>query len=90
MITINLSDKDARELLNAVGWREPIPASIETEMFIQLEQQLTPRSTGAAELAVWRHEQGLTEMDVEKWKRKNGKIYDSMEKVIHDLEVNGL
>lgn len=71
MITINLSEKQARELLNAVGWLEPIPPKIETELFIQLEQQLTPRSTGAAEWAVWRHENGYTEAAVEAWKRKN-------------------
>ncbi|VUF55249.1 Phage protein [Escherichia phage Stevie_ev116] len=81
MITINLSEEQAKSLLDSFGWRwcdDPkyhdnvtIESNVASELFTQLEQQLMPRSTSAAELAVWRHENGLNEMDVEKWKRKN-------------------
>lgn len=71
MITINLSEKQARDLLNCVGWDSKLPEHLTLELFRQLEHKLMPVSTGAAELAVWRHESGLTEMEVERWKRKN-------------------
>ena len=76
MIQINLSEEQAKSLLNSLGWRYgsgeyerlDVKSEVAKEVFIQLEQQLMPRSTSAAELAVWRHENGLNEMDVEKWK----------------------
>lgn len=79
MITINLSERQARLLLVGLGYREnnevtaslKVARSVCDELFTQIEQQLMPRSTSAAELAVWRHENGLNEMDVEKWKRKH-------------------
>lgn len=79
MIAINLSEEQAKSLLNSLGWRYgsgeyerlDVKSDVAKEVFIQLEQQLMPASTSAAELAVWRHEQGLNEMDIEKWKRKN-------------------
>lgn len=71
MITINLSEKQARDLLNCVGWDSKLPEHLTLELFRQLEHKLTPVSTSAAELAVWKHESGLNEMAVEKWKRKN-------------------
>lgn len=79
MIAINLSEEQAKSLLNSMGWRYgsgeyerlDVKSDVAKEVFIQLEQQLMPRSTSASELAVWRHEQGLNEMDVEKWMRKN-------------------
>lgn len=79
MIQINLSEEQAKSLLNSMGWRwvggkddqVNIGREVAKELFTQLEQQLMPRSTSAAELAVWRHENGLNEMDVEKWKRKH-------------------
>ena len=50
MITINLSDKQGRELLNAFGWRwsskqlsldnVPIKADLAAEVFRQLENQV--------------------------------------------------
>ena len=91
MITINLSEKQAKSLLNSLGWRwcdDPanhdnvtIESDVSDELFKQLEQQLTPRSTSAAELAVWRHESGLTEMEVERWKRKNETVDFSTNRV---------
>ncbi|ANA49687.1 hypothetical protein [Salmonella phage phSE-5] len=81
MITINLSEEQAKSLLYSLGWRwcdDPkyhdnvtIESNVASELFTQLEHKLMPASTSAAELAVWRHENGLNEMDVEKWKRKN-------------------
>ena len=82
MITINLSEEQAKSLLMHLGWRMGVGSEAvvnikeETakELFTQLEHKLMPASTSAAELAVWRHEQGLNEMDIEKWKRKVGKL----------------
>lgn len=83
MITINLSEEQAKSLLRGVlrgvGWQMGsgskvvvnIKEEVAKELFAQLEHKLMPASTSAAELAVWRHENGLNEMDVEKWKRKN-------------------
>ncbi|EHT0126430.1 hypothetical protein KW140_001861 [Salmonella enterica] len=79
MITINLSEKQAKSLLMHLGWRMGIGGEavvnikeeVARELFAQLEHKLMPASTSAAELAVWRNENGLNEMDVEKWKRKN-------------------
>lgn len=79
MITINLSEEQAKSLLRGLGWRMGsgseavvnIKEEVAKELFAQLEHKLIPASTSAAELAVWRHEQGLNEMDVEKWRRKN-------------------
>lgn len=81
MITINLSEEQAKSLLDSLGWRwcdDPanhdnvtIESGVAQELFTQLEHKLMPASTRAAELSVWRHEQGLNEMEIEKWKRKN-------------------
>ena len=79
MIAINLSEEQAKSLLMCLGWRMGagseavvnIKEEVAKELFAQLEHKLMPASTSAAELAVWRHENGLNEMDVEKWKRKN-------------------
>lgn len=82
MITINLSEEQAKSLLMCLGWRMGagsvavvnIKEETAKELFTQLEHKLMPVSTSAAELAVWRHEQGLNEMDIEKWKRKVGNL----------------
>lgn len=71
MITINLSDEQAKELLHATGWGDALPRHIEIELFRQLERQLTPASTEAANLAAWRAEVGYTAKAVEEWKRNN-------------------
>ena len=79
MITINLSEEQAKSLLRCLGWQMcsgneavvNIKEEVARELFAQLEHKLMPASTSAAELAVWRHENGLNEMDIEKWKRKN-------------------
>lgn len=80
MITINLSEKQAKELMHALGWREHhgrneskafLPEDAAAYMFSQLENQLYPAPTNAAEIAVWNDENGSTARKVEDWKRKN-------------------
>ncbi|HAK2374305.1 TPA: hypothetical protein H1940_004736 [Salmonella enterica] len=70
MITINLSEEQAKSLLRSLAVVN-IKEEAAREVFAQLEHKLMPASTSAAELAVWRHENGLNERDVERWKRKN-------------------
>lgn len=96
MITINLSEEQAKSLLRGMGWRigscgeavVNIKEEVAKELFEQLEHKLMPASTSAAELAVWRHENGLNEMDIEKWKRKNGKAVDKVGFVGRCIMVN--
>lgn len=96
MITINLSEEQAKSLLRGMGWRMGsggesvvnIKEEVARELFAQLEHKLMPASTSAAELAVWRHENGLNEMDVEKWKSKNGKAVDKVGFVGRCIMVN--
>lgn len=96
MIAINLSEEQAKSLLMCLGWRMGagseavvnIKEEVARELFAQLEHKLMPTSTSAAELAVWRHENGLNEMDVEKWKRKNGKAVDKVGFVGRCIMVN--
>lgn len=96
MITIKLSEEQAKSLLRSLGWRMGsgseavvnIKEEVARELFAQLEHKLMPASTSAAELAVWRHENGLNEMDVEKWKRKNGKAVDKVGFVGRCIMVN--
>ena len=96
MITINLSEEQAKSLLRGMGWRMGsggesvvnIKEEVARELFAQLEHKLMPASTSAAELAVWRNENGLNEMDVEKWKSKNGKAVDKVGFVGRCIMVN--
>lgn len=96
MIQINLSEEQAKSLLRGLGWRMGsgseavvnIKEEVAKELFAQLEHKLMPASTSAAELAVWRHENGLNEMDIEKWKRKNGKAVDKVGFVGRCIMVN--
>lgn len=71
MITINLSESQARDLLDAIGWEKMMPKNVETEIFRQLEHKLIPNSSNSAELAVFMHEAGYRDKAVEEWKRKN-------------------
>lgn len=79
MITINLSDEQARKLLESLGWRIDIcnlsachvDSEVAKEMFMQLEQKMMPSGTEQANLAAWRAEVGYTAKAVEDWKRKN-------------------
>ena len=71
MITINLSDEQARKLLAATGWNDPIQNDLAREIFIQLENKLTPPSNEQAAIAAWRAENGHTAEVIENWKRKH-------------------
>lgn len=79
MITINLSRDQADSLMRGLGWRDikgthcnvDLRESVAAEVFRQIEHKLMPCSTAPAELAVWRHEQGFIEIEIEKWKRKH-------------------
>lgn len=71
MITINLSDEQARKLLAATGWNDPIPNDVAREIFIQLENKLTPPGNEQAAIAAWRAENGYTAEVIENWKRKH-------------------
>lgn len=70
MITINLSVEQAKIFMNTVGDFATINGVI-AEISNQIENQIYPRSTDAAGLAVWMHESGLNEKAIEEWKRKN-------------------
>ena len=71
MITINLSDEQARELLHATGWGDMMPRHLEIEIFRQLENKLTPPSNEQSAIAAWRAENGYTAEVIESWKRKH-------------------
>ncbi|EKL2214122.1 hypothetical protein PQ125_002656 [Salmonella enterica] len=93
MIAINLSEEQAKSLLMCLGWRMGagseavvnIKEETAKEIFTQLEHKLMPASTSAAELAVWRHEQGLNEMEIEKWKRKNENLGSAFSSYIDSI-----
>lgn len=84
MITINLSEQQARIMLAALGWRDDdgiratvkIPETVAREVFNQLEQKFSPRPTDAAENAKWLAENGYTALKVHNWKRKRKKTAD--------------
>lgn len=79
MITINLSEEQAKKLLHAVGSRALcgstdemiIDHEVARELFTQLDQKFSPRPTDAAETAKWLSENGYTALKVHNWKRKN-------------------
>ena len=84
MITINLSEEQAKKLLHAVGSRAlcgstdemMIDHEVAREIFTQLEQKFSPRPTDAAETAKWLAENGYTALKVHNWKRKRKKTAD--------------
>ncbi|UGO55914.1 hypothetical protein JLBYU41_28 [Escherichia phage JLBYU41] len=79
MITINLSEQQARIMLAAFGWRDDdgiqatvkIPDTVAREVFNQLEHAFVPVGTDQAETAAWFGENGYRDQQVENWKRKN-------------------
>lgn len=85
MITINLSDEQARELLDSLGWRiqfgststVSLNEAVAREIFTQLENRLIPPGTEQANLAAWRAEAGYTAKAVEDWKRKHETLEES-------------
>lgn len=71
MITINLSEKQAREILDAIGDQLHVKGAT-AELLNQIEKQLTPASTSQAEFAAWKSERILPNI-IKAWKRKHKK-----------------
>lgn len=79
MITINLSEEQARIMLAAFGWRENVGLQatvkiyepVACEVFKQLEHAFEPSGTEQAETAAWFGENGYRDQQIEDWKRKN-------------------
>lgn len=72
MITINLSDKQARELLDTIGEQIHVKGAAAELLINQIERQLTPASTNQAEFAAWKSERILPNI-IKAWKRKHKK-----------------
>lgn len=73
MITINLSEKQARDLLAAVGWDKEVPRETAAEIFRQLEHKFDRVSDEQAKDAVWMHENGYNSQRIHNWKKDNAK-----------------
>lgn len=71
MITINLSDKQARELLDTIGEHLHVKGAT-AELLNQIDRKLTPVSTNQAEFAAWKSER-ITPNIIKAWKRKHKK-----------------
>lgn len=85
MITINLSEQQARIMLSAFGWRDndglqatvKIYEPVAREVFSQLEHAFDPAGTEQAETAAWFGESGYRDQQVENWKRINETMEES-------------
>lgn len=85
MITINLSEQQARIMLSAFGWRDSdglqatvkIYEPVAREVFSQLEHAFDPAGTEQAETAAWFGENGYRDQQVENWKRINETMEES-------------
>lgn len=85
MITINLSEQQARIMLSAFGWRDndglqatvKIYEPVAREVFSQLEHAFDPAGTEQAETASWFGENGYRDQQVENWKRINETMEES-------------
>lgn len=79
MITVNLSEEQARIMLAAFGWRDSngfqsaikLDEQVACEVFRQLEHAFDPAGTEQAETAAWFGENGYRDKQIEDWKRKN-------------------
>ena len=84
MITINLSEEQARIMLAAFGWRDnsetqatvKIYESVAREVFRQLERAFDPAGTEQSETSAWLGENGYRDKQIEDWKRKNETLVD--------------
>lgn len=70
MITVNISNKDAREFLEFLYAVNPACSSVAKAVMSQIERQMMPVSTNQAELAIWRGKRMIPNL-IELWKRKN-------------------
>lgn len=71
MITINLSEKQAREILDAISEQLHVKGAT-AELLNQIDKQLTPASTSQAEFAAWKSKR-ITPNIIKAWKRKHKK-----------------
>ncbi|WPJ70009.1 hypothetical protein [Escherichia phage vB_EcoS_ULIM2] len=86
MITINLSDKQAREILDTIGDQLHIKGAT-SELLNQIERQLTPTSTNQSEFAAWKSERTLPNI-IKAWKRKHKKeinVEDKLTEVLNNF-----
>lgn len=86
MITINLSDKQAREILDTIGDQLHIKGAT-SELLNQIERQLTPASTNQSEFAAWKSERILPNI-IKAWKRKHKKeinVEDKLTEVLNNF-----
>ena len=86
MITINLSDKQAREILDTIGDQLHIKGAT-SELLNQIERQLTPVSTNQAEFAAWKSER-ITPNIIKSWKLKHTKdinVEDKLTEVLNNF-----
>lgn len=86
MITINLSDKQARELLDTIGEQLHVKGAA-AELLNQIDRQLTPVSTNQAEFAAWKSER-ITPNIIKAWKRKHKKeinVEDKLTEVLNNF-----
>lgn len=86
MITINLSDKQAREILDTIGDQLHIKGAT-AELLNQIERQLTPASTNQSEFASWKSERIMPNI-IKAWKRKHKKeinVEDKLTEVLNNF-----
>lgn len=86
MITINLSDKQAREILDTIGEQLHVKGAA-AELLNQIERQLTPASTNQSEFATWKSERILPNI-IKAWKRKHKKeinVEDKLTEVLNNF-----
>ncbi|HFQ5757815.1 TPA: hypothetical protein ACHR5Y_004799 [Escherichia coli] len=86
MITINLSDKQAREILDTIGEQLHVKGAT-AEILNQIERQLTPVSTNQAEFAAWKSERIMPNI-IKAWKRKHKKeinVEDKLTEVLNNF-----
>lgn len=86
MITINLSDKQAREILDTIGDQLHIKGAT-AELLNQIERQLTPASTNQSEFAAWKSQRIMPNI-IKAWKRKHKKeinVEDKLTEVLNNF-----
>lgn len=86
MITINLSDKQAREILDTIGDQLHVKGAA-AELLNQIDRKLTPVSTNQAEFAAWKSER-ITPNIIKACKRKHKKeinVEDKLTEVLNNF-----
>ncbi|QAX92028.1 hypothetical protein vBSsoS008_021 [Shigella phage vB_SsoS_008] len=83
MITINDSEKPAREMADAIGDQLHVKG-LDAELLNQIEKQLTDRSTNCSGVAAWKSERILPNI-FKAWKRKHKKEINVDDLLIYEL-----